>query len=78
MAPRAACRPLGQILLKASTILAGALEAARAQKARERMGEALIAVSAVTPHDVLAALALQCELPFLSRKEFQVRIAHPL
>jgi len=37
--------------------------------------EPLIAMSTVTRHDVLAALALQCELPFLFREEFQVGIA---
>jgi len=72
MAPRAARRPLGQILLNAGTISAAALEAAlaRAQKTQERIGEALIAMGAVTRHEVLAALALQCELPFLFREEF--------
>ena len=46
MAPRAARRPLGQILLNAGTISAAALEAAlaRAQKTQERIGEALIAM----------------------------------
>ena len=72
MAPRAARRPLGQILLNAGTISAAALEAAlaRTQKTQERIGEALIAMGAVTRHDVLAALALQWELPFLFREEF--------
>jgi general secretion pathway protein E len=72
MTSRAARRRLGQILLEAGTISAGDLEAAlaRAQKTEERIGEALIAMGAVTRHEVLAALALQYELPFLFREEF--------
>ena len=64
-------RSLGQILVEAGTISAETLEVAlaRAQKTGERIGEVLIAMGAVSRQDVLAALALQWELPFLFREE---------
>jgi general secretion pathway protein E len=71
MPPRHPRRRLGQILVDAGTISAKTLEAglARAQKTGERIGEALVAMGAVTRHDVLAGLALQSGLPFLFREE---------
>jgi general secretion pathway protein E len=69
--PHGSRRRLGQILLEAGTISANTLEAglARAQKTGERLGEALVALGAITRHDVVAALALQWGLPFLFREE---------
>ena len=64
-------RRLGQILVEAGTISAEALEAAlvRQKSTGEKIGEALIAMGAASRHDVLAALALQCKLPFLWSEE---------
>jgi general secretion pathway protein E len=67
----AAWRRLGQILVEAGTISAESLDAAieRSRKTGERTGEALVAMSACTRHDVLAALALQQGLPFMYGEE---------
>jgi len=64
-------RRLGQILVEAGTISAESLEAAlaRQKSTGEKIGEALIAMGAASRHDVLAALALQCKLPFLWSEE---------
>ncbi len=43
---------------------------ARAQTSGERIGEALVALGAVTEDDVLRALSLQQDLPYLWREEF--------
>ena len=62
---------LGQILLDAGVISQETLEAGlgRSQRTKERLGEALIAMRAVTKDDVLRSLAVQVGLPFLSREE---------
>ena len=67
-------RRIGQILVEAGTISSDTLEAAlRAQKAgeklKEKIGDVLIGMGAVTRQDVLAALALQLKLPFIFREE---------
>jgi type II secretion system protein E len=71
MTLRPARRRLGEILLRAGTISAEALQAAlaRCEETKERIGEALVAMGAATRYDVLAALALQWELPFLFHEE---------
>src|SRR5262245_21784833 len=71
MARFATRRRLGQILVEAGAISADNLEAgvARAKQTGERIGEALIELGVATRQDVLAALALQLELPFLFREE---------
>ena len=68
-------RRLGQILVEAGTISAEALEAAlvRQKSAGEKIGEALVAMGAASADDVLRALALQHELPFLCREELPSR-----
>ena len=62
---------LGQILVRARIITAEILEEAlvRATAEHQRLGDALIAMGAATATDVLQALALQQELPFLSAEE---------
>jgi general secretion pathway protein E len=62
---------LGQSLVRARIITAEILEEAlvRATAERQRLGDALIAMGAATATDVLQALALQQELPFLSAEE---------
>ena len=62
---------LGQILLDAGIISQETLEAAlgRSERTKERLGEALVAMRAVTKDDVLRSLAVQVGLPFLSREE---------
>ena len=62
---------LGQILVRARITTAEILEEAlvRATAERQRLGDALIAMGAATATDVLKALALQQELPFLSAEE---------
>jgi type II secretion system protein E len=64
-------RRLGQILIEAGTISQETLEAAlsRGQTARERLGEALIAMRAIDRDDLLRGLAVQAGLPFLTREE---------
>ena len=63
---------LGQILLDAGIISQETLEAAlgRSERTKERLGEALVAMRAVTKDDVLRSLAVQVGLPFVSREEF--------
>ena len=62
---------LGQILLQAGVTTAGAIEEAlaRSTKTGEPIGQALIAMDAVSKEDVLRALAIQQGVPFLSREE---------
>jgi general secretion pathway protein E len=64
-------RLLGEILVEegvtTAEVVAQAL--ARAEKSGERVGEALVAMGAVSSEDVLRALALQQNLPYLSRDE---------
>jgi len=62
---------LGQILLEAGIISQETLEAAlgRTERTNERLGEALIAMRAVTKDDLLRSLAVQVGLPFLTREE---------
>jgi general secretion pathway protein E len=62
---------LGQILVRARIITAEVLDEAlaRATAERQRLGEALIAMSAASATDVLRALAEQQTLPFLSAEE---------
>src|SRR5262245_6734322 len=64
-------RLLGDILVEEGLTTADvvAQAAARAEKTGEFLGEALIAMGAVSNEDVLRALALQLELPYLSRDE---------
>jgi len=64
-------RRLGQILVQARVITEDILEAALARAARDRMrvGEALVAMGAVTAEDVLKGLAAQQELPWLDGEE---------
>jgi general secretion pathway protein E len=68
----ATSRLLGEILvqegLTTSEVVQRAL--ARAQTNGERIGEALVALGAVTEDDVLRALSLQQDLPYLWREEF--------
>jgi general secretion pathway protein E len=62
---------LGEILVETGVItpetLAGALT--RAEHTRERVGEALVALGAVSSEDVQRALAKQWRVPFLSAEE---------
>ena len=62
---------LGQILARDLAISAEVLQEAltRATQERVRLGEALVAMGAATPTDVLRALAAQQQLPFLSADE---------
>jgi type II secretion system protein E len=62
---------LGQILIDAGLMEPETLEIAlvRAQRNKERIGEALIAQRAVTREDVHRALAIQAEVPYLTREE---------
>src|SRR5262245_35900317 len=64
-------RMLGQILLDAGVIAEETLEAAlgRTKRTKERLGEALIAMRAVTKDDVLRSVAVQLGVPFLSADE---------
>src|SRR5262245_56622565 len=64
-------RLLGDILVEEGLTTADvvAQAAARAEKTGEFLGEALIAMGAVSNEDVLRALAVQLELPYLSRDE---------
>jgi general secretion pathway protein E len=71
-APAYLCgRPLGEIL--AATVklaperLEEALAAQRGEQAGTRLGEILVRAKAVTEEDVLRALAIQLDLPFLQR-----------
>jgi type II secretion system protein E len=62
---------LGQILLKARIITSDVLVEGlvRASRERLRLGEALVAMDAVAPADVLRALAQQMKVGFLSADE---------
>ena len=64
-------RLLGEILVAERLTTPDAVEQAvvRIQATGERLGEALVAMGAVTSEDVLRALAKQQNLPFLSRDE---------
>ncbi|HEV8437053.1 MAG TPA: type II secretion system ATPase GspE [Methylomirabilota bacterium] len=73
MAPRIApgTKGLGETLIEAGVITPETLAAAlsRAEHARERVGEALIALGAASQEDVLRALAKQRGVPFLLAEE---------
>ncbi|HSN92803.1 MAG TPA: type II secretion system ATPase GspE [Anaeromyxobacteraceae bacterium] len=64
-------RPLGEILRETAGLpeerLKAALEAQRGEEAGVRLGEILVRMKAVTEEQVLRALALQLDLPFLDR-----------
>src|SRR3972149_6488112 len=64
-------RLLGEILVQERLTTPDMIEQAlaRAKTTGERLGEALVALGAVTLADVLRALALQRHLPFLGRVE---------
>ena len=64
-------RLLGEILVQERLTTPDMIEQAlaRAKTTGERLGEALVALGAVTLADVLRALALQRHLPFLGRDE---------
>jgi general secretion pathway protein E len=65
---------LGEILVSEglTTPDVVALATTRAQATGERLGDALVAVGAVSADDVLRAVARQCGLPYLSRDELPV------
>jgi general secretion pathway protein E len=71
MATASAIRPLGEILVAegVTTRDAIALALQRAAATGERLGEALVALGAVTAEDVLRALAVQQNLAFMGRDE---------
>src|SRR3989454_501539 len=62
---------LGEILVEAGVITPETRTAAlaRAEHAHERVGEALVALGAVSPDDILRAVAKQWGVPFLSAEE---------
>jgi len=64
-------RLIGEILVEGAGLsrekLDEALAAQRAEHAGERLGEILVRLKAVSEEDVLRALALQLDLPFLAR-----------
>jgi len=64
-------RPLGEILAETAGLpaakLAEALALQRGEAAGSRLGEILVRMKAVTEEEVLRALALQLDLPFLER-----------
>jgi len=64
-------RPLGEILVQERVTTAEAVEQAlaRIRTTGERLGEALVAMGAVTSADMLRAVAKQQNLAFLSREE---------
>jgi len=66
-----ATRPLGQILLDAGVTTHEAIREAlaRAENTHENLGEALVALGAVSKEELLRALATQQGLPFFSREE---------
>ncbi|HVO21583.1 MAG TPA: type II secretion system ATPase GspE [Anaeromyxobacter sp.] len=69
-APSPLCgRPLGEILLETAGLPAARLEEAlalqRGEQAGTRLGEILVRLHAVTEVDVLRAMAVQLDLPFL-------------
>jgi len=63
-------RPLGEILMETAKLPAARLEEAlslqRGEQAGARIGEILVRIRAVTEEEVLRALALQLDLPFVS------------
>ena len=65
-------RLLGEILVQEGLTTSDVVQRglARAQTSGERIGEALVALGAVTEDDVLRALSLQQDLPYLWREEF--------
>jgi len=65
---------LGDILVSEGLTTADviALATTRAQTTGERLGDALVALGAVSADDVLRAVARQCGLPYLSRDELPV------
>jgi general secretion pathway protein E len=65
---------LGEILVSEglTTPDVVALATTRTQTTGERLGDALVAVGAVSADDVLRAVARQCGLPYLSRDELPV------
>ena len=67
----AALRLLGEILVRERLTTPQTVEQAlaRGQATGERLGEALVAMGAVTSEDVLRAIAKQQDLTFLSREE---------
>ncbi len=71
MAIAAPPRLLGEILVEEGLTTADVVAQAltRAEKSGERVGEALVAMGAVSSEDVLRALALQQNLSYLSRDE---------
>ena len=64
-------KTLGETLLEAGVITSETLTVglSRAEHARERLGEALVALGAVSAEDVLRALASQRGVAFLSAEE---------
>jgi len=78
MAIATASRLLGEILVADGVTTADAITVAldRARTTGERLGEALVALGAVSREDVLRALARQQQLPFLPRDEFPTPAPH--
>jgi general secretion pathway protein E len=73
-APAFLCgRPLGEILRETVKLpperIEEALALQRGEQAGTRLGEILVRIKAVSEEDVLRALAIQLDLPFLSRVE---------
>src|SRR6266542_4459308 len=73
-APAYLCgRPLGEILRETAKLAPERLEEAlvlqRGEQAGTRLGEILVRLKAVAEEDVLRALAIQLDLPFLTRIE---------
>jgi general secretion pathway protein E len=64
-------RPLGEILVQEGLTTTDLVDRAltRTQTTGERIGEALVALGAVTEDDILRALALQHDLPYIWREE---------
>src|SRR6266498_3787536 len=64
-------KSLGETLVEAGVITPETLAAAlaRAEHAHERVGEALVALGAASPADILRAVAKQRGVPFLSAEE---------
>jgi general secretion pathway protein E len=71
MAIGATPRLLGEILVREGLTTPDAIERALARQRTtgERFGEALVALGAASAEDVLRALAIQQDLPFMSRDE---------
>ena len=72
VAPARLCgRPLGEILIAHGALAPERLEEAllsqRGEHAGARLGEILVRTHAVTEEEVLRALAVQLDLPFLER-----------